>query len=542
MKKSRNSLLDIKDLSVSFRTSSPEGEGSVIEAVKKVSLSLQRGKMTAIVGESGSGKSVTALSILKLLPYPVAFHPTGKIIFEGTDMLKLKGVALRAIRGNKISMIFQEPMTSLNPLHTIYKQLKEAILLHRKLGGERLGERIEELLEMVDLGILKDRMDAYPHELSGGQRQRMMIAMALANEPDILIADEPTTALDVTVQAKILRLLDRLKKKMNMSILLITHDLTIVENMADDVVIMHKGEIVESGAVKTIFKKPKHKYTKHLLSSAPKGNPVRAKTKSPLLIETENMKVHFPIKKGAFGFTRGFVKAVDDVTIKIKEGHTLGVVGESGSGKSTLAMGLLRLVRSEGKIEFEGRDMRSEGLDIRSIRKRMQVVFQDPYASLNPRLTIGAAIEEGLKAHNIEADPDNRIEMVKKSLQEVGLDPSYVSRYPHEFSGGQRQRICIARVLVLKPSFIVLDEPTSALDLSTQAEIIELLKELQKKHGLTYMFISHDLRVIKAISHDIIVMRDGKIVEQGTRTQIFNKPKTEYTKALIKASFNLKAA
>ena len=543
MKKEKKTLLKIENLSVSFRTVTPEGTPSVINAVEKVSLELEKGKILALVGESGSGKSVTALSILQLLPYPTAFHPRGKISFHGDNLLKLKGIALEAIRGDKISMIFQEPMTSLNPLHTIGKQLKEIITLHRKANSEQIKARISELLDMVKLGGLKSRLDAYPHELSGGQRQRMMIAMALANDPEILIADEPTTALDVTVQAEILTLLQKLQRKLGMAILLITHDLTIVKNIADKVAVMHQGKIVETGAVKEVFAKPSHPYTKHLISSAPKGNPVKASYKAKNIITAKQVKIHFPIKKGAFGLTRDYVKAVDDVSIKIKKGHTLGVVGESGSGKSTLALGVLRLVKYVGRIEFAGKDIFTNSTkDMQILRQKMQVVFQDPYASLNPRMTVGDAIAEGLKAHNIEPDPKKREEIIRNALKEVGLKPEFVNRYPHEFSGGQRQRICIARALVLKPEFIVLDEPTSALDLSTQAEIIDLLKNLQKNYNLTYMFISHDLRVIKAISHDIIVMKDGKIIEQGNRNQIFSKPKTDYTKKLISASFNLKAA
>lgn len=535
-------LLEIKNLSVSFKTYSPGKKQSSIHAVKKVSLSLERGKMHALVGESGSGKSVSALSVMKLLPYPTAYHPSGEILFEGEDLLKLQGVTLQAIRGKKIAMIFQEPMTSLNPLHNLGKQLTEAITIHQKLSPRKVQKRIEELLDMVDLGQLGARLHSYPHELSGGQRQRVMIAMALANEPEILIADEPTTALDVTVQAEILELLKNLQKEREMSVLLITHDLTIVKNMADEVSVMQKGEIVEQGSVKQVFKKPKHKYTKHLLSSAPSGTPVKTK-KAHRLIEVENLKVHFPVKKGAFGFVKDYVKAVDDVTISIGKGQTLGVVGESGSGKSTLAMGLLRLVKSDGKINFEDFNICDNDVkQMRILRQKMQVVFQDPFASLNPRLTIREAVEEGLKAHDIEPNKNKREKLIKDALSEVGIDPKSINRYPHEFSGGQRQRICIARALVLKPSFIVLDEPTSALDLSTQAEIIELLKKLQQNYNLTYMFISHDLRVIKAISHDIIVMKNGKIIEQGTRNKIFTKPKTKYTKSLINAAFNLKAA
>jgi microcin C transport system ATP-binding protein len=534
-------LLEIKNLSVSFHTATPEGKKSTIAAVKKISFSINKGEMMALVGESGSGKSVSALSILKLLPYPAAFHPTGEIFFEGVDMLKLKGIALEAIRGDRISMIFQEPMMSLNPLHTIGKQIKEVITLHKKVNNKAVKKRIDELLGLVGLDILKNRLDAFPHELSGGQRQRIMIAIALANDPDILIADEPTTALDVTVQAQILKLLKDLQKKLNMAVLLITHDLTIVENMADTVAVMQNGELVEQGTVKQVFSKPKHKYTKHLLSSAPSGNPVKVSGKDGEIISAKKMKVHFPVKGGAFGLVRSYVKAVDNINIMVKKGHTLGVVGESGSGKTTFAMGLLRLVGAKGVVKFEGQDINKLDIkEMRGLRKRMQVVFQDPFASLNPRMTVREAIAEGLVAHDIEPDGKKRNKLIDKVLNEVGMDPKMASRYPHEFSGGQRQRICIARTLVLKPSFIVLDEPTSALDLSTQAEIIDLLKKLQRDYNLTYLFITHDLRVIKAISHDVVVMKNGKIVEKGKREQIFNKPKTAYTKALIDAAFNLK--
>lgn len=530
-----SALLHIKNLSVAFTSRSPLSAGAT-KVVDKVSLEINTGECVALVGESGSGKSITALSVLQLLP-GTASHPSGNILLNGDDLLALKGVALQAVRGKRISMIFQEPMTSLNPLHTLGKQLAEALMLHGMKDKKKIEARIKELLMQVGLKKLVDRMDAYPHQLSGGQRQRVMIAMALANEPELLIADEPTTALDVTVQAEILELLQRLQKERGMAMLFITHDLGLVKKIADTVAVMHRGKIVEQGKVKTVFSKPKHDYTEKLLDAAPSGAPVRAKKEAPVWVDAKKLSVHFPIKGGAFGTTRGVVKAVDNVSMRVKQGHTLGVVGESGSGKSTLGLSLLRLVPAQGTVLINKDDIFSlSGDDVRKLRRNVQFVFQDPYASLNPRLTVGDAIAEGLEAHGVVADKHERNKRVAEALKEVGLDPKMASRYPHAFSGGQRQRICIARALILKPQLMIFDEPTSALDVSTQAEILALLKRLQKDYDLTYIFISHDLRVIKAISHDIIVLREGKIVEQGARTQIFSKPKNAYTKALLDAA------
>ncbi len=538
-------MLQIKDLSVSFHVPPQKDGNTEVRAVKNISFDISRGEVFALVGESGSGKSVSALSIMRLLPYPTAFHPSGEVIFANDNnpaenLLSKDNKSLYKIRGSRIAMIFQEPMTALNPLHTIEKQISEVITLHNDMPAEKVRARVLELLDMVELDGLKDRLTAYPHELSGGQRQRVMIAMAIANNPDILIADEPTTALDVTVQAQILHLLRDLQKKTGMAILLITHDLTIVRNIADKVAVMQNGEIVEQGAVEQVFANPQHDYTKHLLSSAPGGEPVTTEDK-PEIINSPSLKVYFPRKKGFFGKPKSFIKAVDDVAVNLKSGHTLGVVGESGSGKTTLALGLLRLIKSQGEIFFDGNPIHTlQNKDLRELRQEMQFVFQDPFSSLNPRISIRQIIEEGLIAHNLCDDVDERAQRVAEALEDVGLEPSMARRYPHEFSGGQRQRIGIARALILNPRIIALDEPTSALDLSTQAEIIDLLKDLQKNKGLAYLFISHDLRVIKAISHDIIVMKEGKIVEQGSNRQIFDNPQTDYTKRLISAAFEVK--
>lgn len=524
-------LLKIHNLSTSFH-----GSEGVIDAVSGVSFDLYRGETFAIVGESGSGKSVTALSILRLLPYPRAFHPSGEVWMDGVNLMTCNEKALRRVRGARISMIFQEPMISLNPLHAVGRQIDEALELHGFSNKQENLKRIQELLKLVGLESLCGRLHAYPHELSGGQRQRVMIAMALANRPEILIADEPTTALDVTVQAQLLKLLKELQKTIGMTILLITHDLTMVRRIADRVGVMRQGKLVETGTVKQVMARPRHVYTKHLLASEPKGLPVRSNPRAPFLMETRNLKVHFPVKKGVFGRIKTYVKAVDNVSLKIREGHTLGVVGESGSGKSTLALAMLRLVSSEGEILYKGQPLSQRHYAaIRPLRKEIQFVFQDPFGSLNPRLTIEQILREGLIAHAIgnRAEQDMAID---QALKEVGLEFSMRRRYPHEFSGGQRQRISIARALILKPRFVMLDEPTSALDLTTQSEILDLLKNLQKKYKLTYLFISHDLRVIRAIAHDIIVMRDGGIVEQGKHREIFRKPQKNYTKALLKAA------
>jgi len=528
-------LLEVKNLSVDF------GDGAqAMHAVKNISFTIEKGEVLAVVGESGSGKSVTALSILQLLPYPVAHHPSGSIKFNGEEMMNAPDAVLRSIRGNKIAMIFQEPMTSLNPLHTIGRQIAEVLFLHKRMTEQKAHERVVELLTLVGLERLTTRLNAYPHELSGGQRQRVMIAMALANEPDLLIADEPTTAVDVTVQAQLLKLLKELQKKTGMAVMLITHDLSIVRKMADRVAVMYHGELVEYEATEKLFKSPAHAYTKMLLAAQPSGTPQLFDTKTPAIAHAENLKVYFPIKAGIFRRTVDYVRAVDGISLDIRPGQTVGVVGESGSGKTTLGLALLRLIQSTGAIRFNGQTI--DGLaanDLRPLRKDMQIVFQDPYGSLSPRLSIAQIIEEGLLVHFPDLTPAERDKRVVEALKEVGLDPETRTRYPHEFSGGQRQRIAIARAMVLKPKFVILDEPTSALDMSVQAQIIDLLRGLQKKHNLAYMFISHDLRVIKAISHEVIVMKNGKVVERGPTQQIFTNPQQDYTKALIAAALNI---
>jgi microcin C transport system ATP-binding protein len=530
-------LISVDDLSVDFR-----GGGKVTHAVRNVSFDIGDAETVALVGESGSGKTVTALSILKLLPYPSASHPSGKIRFKGEDMLTLPSNALRQVRGNKISMIFQEPMTSLNPLHTIEQQVGEVLKIHRGLSNSVARARVLDLLEKVGIDDPKGRLQSYPHQLSGGQRQRVMIAMALANEPDLLIADEPTTALDVTIQAQILDLLLKLKAEFNMAMLLITHDLGIVRKMADRVCVMNNGEIVERGATRDIFASPQHPYTKHLIASEPKGSPPPEDAKAKTILETKDLRVWFPIRRGFLRHTVGHIKAVDGIDLTVKAGQTLGVVGESGSGKTTLGLALLRLVSSEGPIVYLGD--RIDGYDskrMRPLRRHMQIVFQDPYGSLSPRLSIGQIIEEGLAIQNPGLTRAERDARVARALKEVGLDPAFRDRYPHEFSGGLRQRIAIARALVLEPKFLILDEPTSALDVSVQAQIVDLLRELQRRHKLAYLFISHDLKVVRALANSIIVLRHGKVVEQGPSQRVFAKPKTDYTKALLAAAFELEA-
>ena len=530
-------LIKVEDLSVDFR-----GGGKITHAVKHVSFDIGRAETVALVGESGSGKTVTALSILKLLPYPSASHPSGKIWFKGENLMSLRDAALRSIRGNNVSMIFQEPMTSLNPLHTIEQQVGEILKIHRGLSDRAARERVLDLLGKVGIDDPKGRLASYPHQLSGGQRQRVMIAMALANEPDLLIADEPTTALDVTIQAQILDLLAKLKDEFHMAMLLITHDLGIVRKMADRVCVMNNGEIVERGATQQIFASPRHPYTKHLLASEPKGAPPPANAKAQTILEAKDLKVWFPIKRGFLRSIVGYIKAVDGIDLAVKEGQTLGVVGESGSGKTTLGIALLRLVSSDGPIVYLGN--RIDGYDskrMRPLRRHMQIVFQDPYGSLSPRLSVGQIIEEGLLIQNHGLSQDERNARVARALKEVGLDPAWRDRYPHEFSGGQRQRIAIARALVLEPKFLILDEPTSALDVSVQAQIVDLLRELQRKHKLAYLFISHDLKVVRALANSIIVLRHGKVVEQGPARTVFAKPKTDYTKALLAAAFELQA-
>jgi len=533
----RETLVSVEDLSVDFRSG-----GKITHAVKQISFDIGKAETVALVGESGSGKTVTALSILRLLPYPAALHPSGVIHFKGEDLMALAPDSLRHVRGNQISMIFQEPMTSLNPLHTIEQQIGEVLKIHRGLSNHAVRERVLDLLDKVGIEDPKGRLDSYPHQLSGGQRQRVMIAMALANEPDLLVADEPTTALDVTIQAQILDLLLKLKSEFNMAMLLITHDLGIVRKMADRVCVMTNGEIVERGTTHDIFTAPQHPYTKHLLASEPKGSPPAANAKAPVVLEARDLKVWFPIKRGFLRRVVGHIKAVDGIDLAVKEGQTLGVVGESGSGKTTLGLALLRLVSSEGPIVYLGN--RIDGYDskrMRPIRRDMQIVFQDPYGSLSPRLSVGQIIEEGLLIQRPGMDRAERRARVSKALKEVGLDPTFQDRYPHEFSGGQRQRIAIARALVLEPKFLILDEPTSALDVSVQAQIVDLLRDLQKRYKLAYLFISHDLKVVRALANAIIVLRHGKVVEQGPARTVFAKPKTDYTKALLAAAFELEA-
>jgi microcin C transport system ATP-binding protein len=531
-------LLRIRDLGVTFHM-----PGRQVEAVKGLSYDIDKGETLALVGESGSGKSVSALSILQLLPYPVASHPAGSSIrFRGEELVGAPQKTLRDVRGNKISMIFQEPMTSLNPLHSIEKQIGETLLLHKGLSRDAARRRTLELLKMVGLPDPAKRLSAYPHELSGGQRQRVMIAMALANEPDLLIADEPTTALDVTIQAQILKLLKELQEELGMALLLITHDLNIVRKIADRVVVMTGGEAVEQGPAREIFEAPQHAYTRRLLAAEPQGRPLIRDEQAPVLLRAEGLRVHFPIRKGLLKRTVDHVKAVDGVTFKLRQGETLGVVGESGSGKTTLGLALLRLISSQGDIRFEERALQPlSSKEMRPLRSRMQVVFQDPYGSLSPRLSIAEIVGEGLKVHARALSAAERDERIVEALREVGLDPDSRHRYPHEFSGGQRQRVAVARAVVLKPRFIVLDEPTSALDMSVQAQIVDLLRELQDRHGLTYLFISHDLRVVRALAHEVMVMKDGQVVEQGPSAEIFDAPKSDYTKALMRAAFDLEA-
>ena len=523
-------VLDINDLSVSFKG---------VPAVKNISFDIQRGETLALVGESGSGKSVTALSVLQLLPYPGASHPSGSIKVSGIESMTADNRELRTIRGRKATMIFQEPMTSLNPLHRIEKQIGEILLIHRGIRQKAANPQILELLNLVGLQNPEEKMRSFPHELSGGQRQRVMIAMALANEPDLLIADEPTTALDVTIQAQILDLLKNLQQRLGMAMLLITHDLGVVRKMADKVCVMTQGQIVEAGTCAAIFDNPQHEYTRHLLAAEPSGTPIEIDHTSEVVLEGRNISVKFPLQKGFF-FVNKYLLAVGDVSLKVSSGQTLGIVGESGSGKTTLGLALLRLVKSEGDIVLEGSNL--QGLktkDLQSYRRDMQIVFQDPYGSLSPRLSVQQIIEEGLLVHEPNKTVEERRTLVVQALVDVGLDPTVQDRYPHEFSGGQRQRIAIARALILKPKLLILDEPTSALDMSVQAQIVDLLRDLQRRHQLTYLFISHDLKVVRALSNHVIVMKDGVIVESGTSDEIFDAPKTEYTKALIAAAFSL---
>ncbi|KFC75479.1 ABC transporter related protein [Bosea sp. LC85] len=529
------SLLSVEDLSVAFRQG-----GRETLAVDRISFHVAKGETLAIVGESGSGKSVSALAILKLLNYPAAHHPSGKVLFNGQDLIAADEDAMRKVRGNDITMVFQEPMTSLNPLHTIARQIGEILELHKGLRGVAARARTLELLALVGIRDAESRLEAYPHQLSGGQRQRVMIAMALANEPDLLIADEPTTALDVTVQAQILSLLKDLQNRLGMAILFITHDLGIVRRLADRVCVMLKGRIVEQGPVAEIFDKPQHNYTQRLLAAEPKGRPAPVAAGAATLLEAGPMKIWFPIKSGFLRRTTGHVKAVDGISIKVREGETLGVVGESGSGKTTLGLAILRLIASEGPVVFLGD--RIDGLTsaaVRPKRKDLQVVFQDPYGSLSPRLSVAGIVEEGLTVQDKGLSYEARREIVARALSDVGLDPAAMDRYPHEFSGGQRQRIAIARAMALDPKFVVLDEPTSALDMSVQAQIVELLRELQSRRKLGYLFISHDLKVVRALSHRVVVMQNGKVVEEGPAEEIFAHPREAYTQALLAAALNL---
>lgn len=526
-------ILNIENLSVTFRQ-----DGKATEAVRNVSLHVARGETVAIVGESGSGKSVTALSTVALLPDSAEIN--GSITYENAQMIGADEAELRRVRGNDISFIFQEPMTSLNPLHTIEKQLAESLSLHQNLRGELAQKRILELLRKVGIHNAETRLGAYPHQLSGGQRQRVMIAMALANKPDLLIADEPTTALDVTIQAQILELLDDLKRSEQMSLLFITHDLGIVRKIADRVYVMKGGEIVEAGPTAEIFDNPQHDYTKILLNAETVGRPDPVPADAKEVVHTDALRVWFPIYKGLLRRTAGHVKAVNAATISVRQGETLGIVGESGSGKTTMALAIMRLISSEGPIVFQGQSIEGwKPRQMRPLRRDMQIVFQDPFGSLSPRMSIEQIIAEGLSVHGLEAGRNER-QMVSEIMIEVGLDPQLMDRYPHEFSGGQRQRIAIARAMILRPKLLVLDEPTSALDMTVQVQIVDLLRDLQRKHGLAYLFISHDLRVVRAMAHKVMVMKQGDVVEMGDGDKIFDAPETEYTRALMAAAFDLK--
>jgi microcin C transport system ATP-binding protein len=530
-------LLAVRDLSIAFRQG-----GNVTLAVDRISFDVKRGETLAIVGESGSGKSVSALSVVKLLAYPAASHPSGEILFKGQDLLKASEGDLRKIRGNDITMVFQEPMTSLNPLHTIEQQVGEILELHGKASGATLRPRVIELLNKVGIPNVEERLPAYPHQLSGGQRQRVMIAMALANEPDLLIADEPTTALDVTVQAQILALLKKLQAEHGMAILFITHDLGIVRKLAHRVCVMRKGKVVEAGSVADVFGNPQHPYTQALLASEPKGRPARPDATRKTIIETDKLKIWFPIKKGFLRKTVGHVKAVDEISLTVREGETVGVVGESGSGKTTLGQAIVRLIRSDGPIVYMGQRIDAHRFkEMRPLRKDLQIVFQDPFGSLSPRLSVAEIVEEGLQVQNKEIGYGARREIVARALQDVGLDPAAMDRYPHEFSGGQRQRIAIARAMALNPKFVVLDEPTSALDKTVQVQIVELLRKFQAERGIAYLFISHDLQVVRALANELIVMKNGKVVEAGAAADIFANPRTDYTRALLAAAFSHEA-
>jgi microcin C transport system ATP-binding protein len=528
-------LLAVQDLAASFRV-----DGREVSAVRGVSFAIERGRTLALVGESGSGKSVTALSIVQLLPYPRAYHPTGSIRFQGRELLGAPEAEMQRVRGDRIAMIFQEPMTALNPLHTVEKQVSEGLRVHRSLNRAAARARTLELLRTVGLAEAERRLDAYPHQLSGGQRQRVMIAMALANEPDLLIADEPTTALDVTIQAQILELLRALQARFGMALLLITHDLAVVRKMAEEVCVMREGEVVEAGSVRDVFERPRHPYTQRLLVAEPRPMARPAADDAPVVVEAEDVRVWFPVRRGLLRRVVGHIKAVDGVSLRMREGRTVGVVGESGSGKTTLGLALLRLQACQGRVRMGGQDLLAlPARQVRPLRRQMQIVFQDPFGALSPRMSIAQIVTEGLDVHGIGASAAERRDLVDAALLEVGLDPADRDRYPHEFSGGQRQRIAIARAMVLKPRFVVLDEPTSALDMSVQAQIVDLLRELQARHRLAYLFISHDLKVVRAVSDEILVLREGRVVERGPTERLFAEPTEAYTRALLKAAFEL---
>jgi microcin C transport system ATP-binding protein len=530
-------LLDVRDLSVAFQDA--KGTTTVVD---RVSFQLQRGRTLALVGESGSGKTVTALSIVRLLHYPPASHPSGQVLFEGEDLLRAGEPRLRSIRGSAITMVFQEPMTSLNPLHPIERQIGEILEIHGMRGASAIRRRVIELLTDVGIPDPEARLGAYPHQLSGGQRQRVMIAVALANRPDLFIADEPTTALDVTVQAQILNLLKDLQTRLGMAMLFITHDLNIVRRLADDVAVMQNGKIVETGSVADVFEKPGHAYTKMLLAAEPRGEPPPINVAARTLLSTDTLRVWFPIRRGLFRRTVGHIKAVDGVSLTVREGQTIGVVGESGSGKTTLGLALLRLIRSVGPIVYLGDRIDHFGsAQMRPLRREMQIVFQDPFGSLSPRLSVAGIVEEGLRVQNPSLNQQQRRAIVARALADTGLDPSTMDRYPHEFSGGQRQRIAIARAMAVEPKFVVLDEPTSALDMSVQAQIVDLLRDLQEQRALAYIFISHDLRVVRALASELIVMRHGKVVETGAADDLFAAPKSDYARALFAAAFKVEA-
>ncbi|MGH7099134.1 MAG: ABC transporter ATP-binding protein [Stellaceae bacterium] len=534
-------LLAVRDLDVTF---AGRGGAPPVAAVRDLSFDLDRGETLALVGESGSGKSVTALSLMQLLPYPGVVHGAGSSIrLAGEDeLIGAPPAVLRRVRGGRMAMIFQEPMTSLNPLHTLERQIAETLTVHKRLGAAAARRRTVELLRLVGLPDAERRLSAYPHQLSGGQRQRVMIAMAIANDPDLLIADEPTTALDVTIQAHILQLLKDLKERLGMALLLITHDLSIVRKMAERVLVMTEGRVVERGTAAELFARPRHPYTRRLLAATPTGRAAPADPAALPIAEADDLKVWFPIRRGGLRRVKGYLKAVDGVSLTVRAGTTLGVVGESGSGKTTLGLALLRLTAAEGRIRFAGRDISALAeRQLRPLRREMQVVFQDPFSSLSPRLSVAQIVAEGVRVHRLAETAAEQRRLVEEALAEVGLDPAAADRYPHEFSGGQRQRIAIARALVLKPRFVVLDEPTSALDMSVQAQIVDLLRALQARHGLAYLFISHDLRVVRALAHEILVMKDGRIVEAGSAERIVGAPEHPYTRELMAAAFDLTA-